>query len=59
MTYLCREDFLAEGARLLRRCMRPEASQADRDAYNAWTKRDTLTTNERRAVLRMSKNEYL
>jgi hypothetical protein len=53
--YLCREEFLAEGARLMRRCMRPEASDADREALAAWQRRDKLSDDERRAVLRMAK----
>ena len=58
--YLCREDILAEGARLFRACANdPDCKTGAGERLAAWQKRHKPTENEIRAVLRMANNKYV
>lgn len=62
MKYLCREEILAEGARLLRLTIeRADTSgwKAAGEALQAWQTRHQPSENEMRAVLRMTGNRYV
>ena len=58
--YLCREDILAEGARLFRACANDPDNKTDAGArLDAWQKRHRPSENEIRSVLRMANNPYV
>lgn len=52
--YLCREDYLGEGARLLRRVTELNSKSAQ-DAYAAWLERAKPTKAELVTVMRLSR----
>lgn len=56
--YLCREDYLAEGARLLRQ-VETLGTKSTQDAYAAWLERAQPTKGEMASVLRMARNRVV
>lgn len=58
--YLCREDILAEGARLFRLCAGDPDNKTDAgERLAAWQKRHRPTEREVLAVLRMVNSPYV
>ncbi len=62
MKYLCREDILAEGARLFRACANAQNTSNEKaagEALAAWQERHKPSEREKLAVLRMVNNRYV